>query len=121
MKIDINKDFEEQYKSTWKGLTGNEMAIAAIALLIMGSILFAIWNYTAIPINTAAYLGIPVIIPIVVIGFYKFQGSSVSDLIRANSYLRNTQELGCDMGEFDATCIRVFTMSPKQDKAEKKG
>lgn len=119
MKIEINKDFEEQYKSTYKGLTGSEATIAAIALAISGGIVFVVWSFTNIPVNAAVYLGIPVMIPIVATGFYKFQGSSVLDLIRAISYLRNTRKLGCDMEEFDESRMPIFTMSKKLNKPSK--
>lgn len=119
MKIEMNKDFEEQYKSTYKGLTGSEVTIAAIALAISGSIVFAVWRFTDIPVNAAVYLGIPVMIPIVAIGFYKFQGSSVLDLIRAISYLRNTRKLGCDLGEFDESRLPRFTMCNKLNHSGK--
>ena len=41
MKIDINKDFEEQYKNElWKGFTARELAYAGIALFVAGIIAF---------------------------------------------------------------------------------
>ena len=43
MKIDINKDFEEQYKNElWKGFTARELAYAGIALFVAGII--SVWN-----------------------------------------------------------------------------
>ena len=60
MKIDINKDFEEQYKNElWKGFTARELAYAGIALFVAGIIAFGIWKITGLAINIAIYAGIP--------------------------------------------------------------
>ena len=37
MKIDLNKDFEEQYKNElWKGFTARELGYGVVALLVAG-------------------------------------------------------------------------------------
>ena len=41
MKIDLNKDFEEQYKNElWKGFTARELGYGVVALLVAGGIAF---------------------------------------------------------------------------------
>lgn len=66
MKIDINKDFEEQYKNElWKGFTARELAYAGIALFVAGIIAFGIWKITGLAINIAIYAGIPFMAPII--------------------------------------------------------
>ena len=51
MKIDINKDFEENYKNTWKSLTTEEVITAGIALLFAGGVVYLAWRFLGIPIE----------------------------------------------------------------------
>ena len=52
MKIDLNKDFEEQYKNElWKGFTARELGYGVVALLVAGGIAFSVWKATGLAIN----------------------------------------------------------------------
>ena len=54
MKIDLNKDFEEQYKNElWKGFTARELGYGVVALLVAGGIAFSVWKATG---NQSFYL-----------------------------------------------------------------
>lgn len=109
MKIDINKDFEEKYKNTYKGFTGGEAVTAAIALVFAGAAAWAAWHFLKIPINVSIYLGIPVMIPVLLLGFYKYQGTGMAGLIKDLLYFLRTRELSYEAGEYQEPA-RVFTM-----------
>lgn len=113
MKIDINKDFEENYKNTWKSLTTEEVITAGIALLFAGGVVYLAWRFLGIPIEIGVYLGLPVMIPIVGIGVYKYQGTNAFKLIREVIYFLKTRRLYYEAEEFDEKKIRIFTMRRK--------
>ena len=47
MKIDLNKDFEEQYKNElWKGFTARELGYGVVALLVAGGIAFSVLSFS---------------------------------------------------------------------------
>ena len=49
MKIDLNKDFEEQYKNElWKGFTARELGYGAAALLVAAVIALTVWKTTGL-------------------------------------------------------------------------
>ena len=56
MKIDLNKDFEEQYKNElWKGFTARELEYGAAALLVAAVIALTVWKTTGLAINLSIY------------------------------------------------------------------
>lgn len=56
MKIDLNKDFEEQYKNElWKGFTARELLYGAVALLVAGTIAIIVRKATGLAINICIY------------------------------------------------------------------
>ena len=69
MKIDLNKDFETQFKSeSWKGFSSDEAVCGGIALGLAAIVVLSIWHVTGLPINVCVYFGIPIMIPVVVLG-----------------------------------------------------
>ena len=75
MKIDLNKDFEEQYKNElWKGFTARELGYGVVALLVAGGIAFSVWKATGLAINLSIYAGIPFMVPIIYLAMVKHQG-----------------------------------------------
>lgn len=75
MKIDLNKDFEEQYKNElWKGFTARELGYGAAALLVAAVIALTVWKTTGLAINLSIYTGIPFMVPIIYLAMVKHQG-----------------------------------------------
>ena len=84
MKIEINKDFGSEYKDEfWKGFSGGETACILIAAgVAVGVVAFCHFKFHISP-GTAVYLGVPAAIPILVFGFFRYQGnSSIITLVR---------------------------------------
>ncbi len=109
MKIEINKDFEEKYKSTYKGLTVSEGITAFLALSVAGFIAWAGWYFLKIPVNISIYIGMPCMILIVIAGFYKYQGAGMLSMGKELLYLLKTQKLSFEAEEYKDT-DRIFTM-----------
>ncbi|XCP84296.1 PrgI family protein [Roseburia hominis] len=113
MKIDLNMDFETQFKTEfWKGFSGSEMLCGGIALVLSGIMVFTVWRITGLPINVCVYFGIPVMIPVIFLGIIKYQGHSMLEMFREWCYFYRTRELGTEMEEYQER-KNVFTMDQK--------
>lgn len=122
MKIDLNKDFETQFKSeTWKGFNSGEVLCGGIALGVAAVVVAVIWSQTGLPINVCVYFGIPVMIPIVAFGLLKYQGHTMFDMAKELAYFYRTRELRTEMEERKVKDKRIFTMQHQSDKQKKKG
>ena len=83
MKIDLNKDFEEQYKNElWKGFTARELGYGAAALLVAAVIALTVWKTTGLAINLSIYTGIPFMVPIIYLAMVKHQGQTWIESIK---------------------------------------
>ncbi len=117
MKIDINKDFEEAYQhSFWRGLTGKESLMGAIALAAGAGAAFLAWKMTGLPANVCAYFGVPAMLPIVVLGVFKYQGSGAWGLAKDMLYMLRTRKLAYEPGEYGGSKGRAFFMERKGGK-----
>lgn len=120
MKIDLNKDFETQFKSeSWKGFSSGEVVCGGIALGLAAIVVLSIWHVTGLPINVCVYFGIPIMIPVVALGLLKYQGHTMLDTAKELLYFMKTRELGTEMEELDKTHRRIFSM--QHPVAKKKG
>ena len=96
MKIDLNKDFEEQYKNElWKGFTARELGYGVVALLVAGGIAFSVWKATGLAINLSIYAGIPFMVPIIYLAMVKHQGHTWIESLKNMWFYMQTKELPC--------------------------
>lgn len=117
MKIDMNKDFETTFQNAvWKGMTLRELLTGGIAFVASAVIIVLIWHWTKLPINVCVYFGIPIMIPIVLVGIARYQGSSALELWKELRYLRNTRELAYEAEEYSEDYLPVFTMTSRRKK-----
>lgn len=75
MNIRINKDFLTEYKEDfWKGFSLKESVsiFAGAAIGIAGAA--GAHFLTGIRIDTAVYIGVPMALPAIFLGFYRYQG-----------------------------------------------
>lgn len=115
MKIEINKDFEEKYKNSYKGLTAGEAAAAVLALLVLAGVSAIAWKFWGLPVNISVYIGFPFMIPVALAGFYKYQGTKLPKLILELLYYRKTRILSFEAEEYDKKKKAVFTMKRRCD------
>ena len=95
MNIEINKDFLTEYKDEfWKGFSAKEVAtIVAAGGVAVGVVLFLNLKFGMRP-SEAVYAAIPFTLPILVGGFYKYQGYlSFRKLIEEIRYSRKCRDL----------------------------
>lgn len=101
MIIELNKDFLKEYKdNAWKGFSTKELisiAGAGAVTVIVDVLLYKVAN---IDIATGVYIALPVAFPVLLIGFFKFQGFlSVPELLKEALYYTKTKELLYDSHE----------------------
>lgn len=95
MKININKDFLQEYKNDlWKGFSGTEIVHIAEGFICVGLVVAGLYFGMNIPIATAIYVAVPVAAPVVFVGFYKYQGYlSVKELISEALFVSKTKRI----------------------------
>ncbi len=101
MVIQLNKDFLKEYKdNAWKGFSTKELLsiiVAGISATIMDVCLYA---YAGIDPATGVYIAVPIIIPILLFGFYKYQGFfSIAEVAKEVAYYFRTRRLLYDSCE----------------------
>lgn len=109
MKIDINKDFETEFKSEFfKGFTLRETVLAFAGMGLALLIAFLVWYFAGIPVQAAIYFGIPVIALVCAVGFFTPQGQTLSGMFREIRYYRKTRNLTYEASELPKGSGRVF-------------
>jgi len=75
MAIRNNKDFLKEYKDdAWKGFSTREL-LCIIGAAATGITVDALLHYFAgISLATGVYIALPLAVPFILIGFYKYQG-----------------------------------------------
>lgn len=113
MNININKDFEKQYKDdAWRGFTLKEVCCMLLFLLVLFSIVYVCWKWLHLPPELAAYFAVPFGLPILCIGFLKYQGLTPLELVKELIFEYQTKLLIYDAEEMPKP--PVFTMEPQE-------
>lgn len=121
MQIKVNKDFLHEYKNEfWKGFTIPELVSIAVGLGCDGVIVYIAWKYFQIAPDNAVYLGMPAMVPALVVGFVKFQdNANLIDYAKAIYDTYKCKELSFS-GETKRPRGHFFYMYHKGRKGAKK-
>ena len=116
LKIDINKDFEEAFPNgIYSGFTLGQCLAAVIGLAMAAGAAFLLWKYAKIPIVECTYLTIPLMVPACAVGFFRYQGQTLTGIIREILFSRKTRKLSYSAGEYTPG-KRIFTMKRQAKK-----
>lgn len=74
MIIEINEDIEKYEETVVMGLTAQQTLFSTLALLTGAGIILILYFYAGMGIMASCYISIPFIIPIALMGFYKYNG-----------------------------------------------
>lgn len=121
MRISINKEIEEEYKDQFmRGFSMKECAYIAVALLLIAGAAFLAAYFFKLSFNVCVYIGLPFGIPVLIFGFKKFQGLTLTEYIKEIIYEHKTKELFYDADEIPESfhCYEMKKHEPK--KAGKK-
>ena len=101
MEIRNNKDFLKEYKDdAWKGFSTRELLciIGAAAIGITVDALLHI--YAGVSLAAGVYIALPLAIPLILIGFYKYQGFlTVGRFLKEWMYEMSTSRMDYISGE----------------------
>lgn len=121
MRISINKEIEEEYKDRFmRGFSMKECAYIAVALLLIAGAAFLAAYFFKLSFNVCVYIGLPFGIPVLIFGFKKFQGLTLTEYIKELIYEHKTKELFYDADELPESshCYEMKKHEPR--KAGKK-
>lgn len=77
MQIETKKDIEEEFKDElYKGFSTSEVLAIGGAAITAVLLVAVLWKYVHVPLEVGAYICIPLILPILAMGFVKIQGLS---------------------------------------------
>ena len=84
MNIVINKDLEKYKESVVLGLTAKQLIFSIASVVVGGGLILFLYPYLGLTV--AAYISIPIVVPIAMGGFYSYQGMSFYEVMRRRIY-----------------------------------
>lgn len=84
MIIEINKDLEKYKESVILGLTAKQLIFSIASVVVGGGLILFLYPYLGLTV--AAYISIPIVVPIAMGGFYSYQGMSFYEVMRRRIY-----------------------------------
>lgn len=100
MEIKLNKNFEQEYKDdAWRGFSMREVIFLMIAVVQVGIEMYLLYTYLKIDLAMAVYMVVPSAIPVLSIGFFKYQGMTPLELLKEIYYEHKTKCLVYAVGE----------------------
>lgn len=113
MNIPINKNLEEYKNEMVKGFTLREIICLLISLGIIAGAVLILWWQTGLAPDICIYIGLPLGIPTLLLGFGKIQGVTFDVYIKEVVYEKRTRILTYDADELPEE-NRIFTMQKKR-------
>lgn len=84
MIVEINKDLEKYKESVALGLTAKQLIFSIASVVVGGGLILFLYPYLGLTV--AAYISIPIVVPIAMGGFYSYQGMSFYEVMRRRIY-----------------------------------
>ncbi len=121
MNIPINKDIETEYKNElYKGLTLRECGYFAVSVAVMGTAAVLLIFKSGLAVEACVYIGIACGVPILFLGFKKFQGGlTVFEYLKEILWERKTRVLTYDAGEIQGA-PEPYTMESQRRRRDRK-
>jgi len=82
--VEINKDLEKYKESVVLGLTAKQLIFSIASVVVGGGLILFLYPYLGLTV--AAYISIPIVVPIAMGGFYSYQGMSFYEVMRRRIY-----------------------------------
>ena len=84
MIVEITKDLEKYKESVVLGLTAKQLIFSIASVVVGGGLILFLYPYLGLTV--AAYISIPIVVPIAMGGFYSYQGMSFYEVMRRRIY-----------------------------------
>lgn len=115
MKVNMNKDFELAFQDEFiAGFSLRQCVTAGIGIVVSTFAAVLTWKVTGFSIVECTYIGIPMMIPILITGFYRYQKQTPWKLWKEYLYMKKTKLMIYEANEKEKTEPRIFSMSRKK-------
>ena len=117
MQLKMNKDVLQVYKdNSWKGFSAKELlsllAGAGIAITVVAALYFG----AGVRPDVAVYLGVPIAAPVILAGFFRYQGYlKPKQLLYEIRRTQSAERMIYASGEWDGN-YRLFTLHRKPER-----
>lgn len=121
MNININKDFEKEYKDeSFRGFSMKEAFwIGAALCAAVGTSIYCYYRFQ-VPLNMVLYVGIFPALPFLVMGFYRYQDMSLAAFMKELLYERKIKKLCYVAGEYESEIQKMPDRSIKKLETKRK-
>lgn len=122
-RIRVNKSIETNFKKEmWKGLTVKEVGVLLLTLAFMIAIVLLCYFVFGLSPTVGVYLSVPIVAPILILGFRKFSGLNFLQYMQEIKYRkRSTPHLQRDTGFNPNFKKAAFTAQRELTYGEKLG
>lgn len=100
--IVINKDIEEYEHDAWRGFSVRQIIFGGISVSASAAVILFAYIVCYMPIQAAAYLGIPVGVVIALIGFLQIDDMNFREYLQEMWRLSFAEPLTWQTGEYEA-------------------
>lgn len=94
MDININKDIARDYPSdVWKGFTLKQLLCILVALVLGATSILVLYFGAGTNIHVAVYISIPIVAPVILMGFAYHRGLPLIDYVKERIRLADQPDL----------------------------
>lgn len=80
MVIEVNKDIDRYKETVVMGLTARQLTFSIASVIVGGGIVLLLYRYVGLTVS--AYIAIPAVAPIALLGFYSYNGMTFMQMMR---------------------------------------
>ena len=120
MNIKLNKDFLTAYRNDfWKGFSIHELIYVGAGGLCGAASAALLYFKFHIDVTLSIYIGVPVAFPVILFGFYKYQGYlPVAQLLKEMLYTYQSRKLSYDSTE-EKIKDKVFFIKKERERGRR--
>ena len=119
MVIEINKDIDRYQESMIMGLTAKQLLYSIVSLIAGAGIILLLQKH--IGLTLAAYVAVPVVAPLALQGFYRYNGMSFMEVMKKKLYFGFLNRPLIYVSEECEGAVRVYKAAMEKQKKEQKG
>ena len=123
MVIEINKDIDRYQESVALGLTAKQLLYSLVSLIMGSGIVLLLQKQ--IGLTLAAYVAVPVVAPIALQGFYRYNGMSFIEVMKKRIYFAFLNRAHIYVSEEGEAAVKAYQSQMiavrKQQKRDERG
>ena len=119
MVIEINKDIDRYQESMVMGLTAKQFLYSIGSLIAGAGMVLLLQKH--IGLTLAAYVAVPVVVPLALQGFYQYNGMSFMEVMKKKLYFAFLNRPHIYVSEEGEKEVRAYKTAMEKQKSEKRG